>query len=55
MKTNETSTQTIWDMINNGVSPDDLESVYSNNISFSDFMNDYLSSHPSLTDTRSSS
>ncbi|MBE5849763.1 MAG: hypothetical protein E7298_06320 [Lachnospiraceae bacterium] len=49
MKSNETSTQTIWDMLNNGASPSDIEALIDNTKTFADYMNEYLASHPDLT------
>lgn len=49
MKSDETSTQTIWEMIKNGASPSDIETLTDNTMTFSDYMNNYMAEHPELT------
>lgn len=49
MNTNEPSTQTIWDMLNSGASPDEINHIPEKAITFSEFINDYMAAHPDLT------
>ncbi len=49
MKSEAPSTQTIWDLLNSGAAPDDIESVFEKEKTFSDYMNEHISKHPELT------
>ena len=45
-------TKTIWDMIQDGASPDELETVISGGMSFHDYMYAYLEEHQELSEAQ---
>ncbi len=49
MSKRELSTKNIWDMINDGATPKDLEDVIESGKTISDFFSEYIYNHPGLT------
>ena len=49
MKNNNPSTQMLWEQLDNGASPQDIQDSFRPTMNFKEYMDKYLATHPELT------